>query len=287
MLANDVFRSHALQVPSPPDVAENQQGSRRLFENLACELHATAVGIAVVTTAANAILDWRTTLRPEVIARFAPEGVTLRSLLTVLQAQDGSGLRCAEELANFLDDMDMARGLLDDYLDDCDTITAQRASIVHARVLQAGWQPLCRSAKGIVVEVDHDLPVALPELFAQNTRVVSALLTGAANGLRPCLNAEGKLYVPPLPQRRRWPRRTLLQNCIIYSDGQRQNAFLRDASAGGLGLGRVTGLSRGDRVRVAMTNGRTLHGVVIWTAAGSAGVGFMHALAPDDPLIAV
>jgi len=86
------------------------------------------------------------------------------------------------------------------------------------------------------------MPVELPDLYTQNTRVISALLTGASNGLRPCLNGDGKLYVPPLPQRRRWPRRTVLQNCVIFSAGNLQSAFVRDASAGGLGLGRVSGL---------------------------------------------
>lgn len=287
MLPIYAYRLTAPELGVPPAEAEPQDVAQRFYENLTAELHATAVGIAVVATAVNSLLDWRIVILPADIARFSPQTSTLKAMLTVLHGNDRLDGWFTQDLRTFLGELDAARTALDYYLDECELITPERAGMLHARLLQGLWQPLSRTAKSIVVEIERSMPVELPDLYTQNTRVVSALLTGASNGLRPCLNGEGKLYVPPLPQRRRWPRRTVLQNCVIFSAGNVQSAFVRDASAGGLGLGRVSGLKRGDKVRIEMANGRKLQGTVVWTSVGSAGVRFEQSLAPDDSLIAV
>lgn len=276
---------------SPLLPASDQGGAcdtgNRLFEYLLSEVHATAVGIAVVTTAVNTLNDWRTRIDPVDLARFAPHGATLRALVPVLDDN-----RCLEqtiltELLKFLSELESARGALECYLDDCETISPARSGTVHASLLQSIWRPLCGEARQHMLRLEQAAPSALPDLFVQNTRVVCALLSGAANGLRPCLDTDGRLYVPPLPQRRRAPRRTVLQNCVIHTEDFVQTAFVRDASAGGLGLSRVSRLKRGERVRVEMANGRILHGTVAWVTGGTAGVRFDVTLPVTDSLIAI
>lgn len=276
-----------LLFPPSPSEAGLADRSHRFFETLTSDLHATAVAVAVVTSAINSLTDWRTTIVPADVASYAPHGATLRALLAVADANPELGALDVPALDAFLDELDGARHTLDQYLDDCEMIGAERAGSLHAHRLQMFWRPLCKSAKGVVAEIDRALPVSLPELYLQNSRVTAALLSGAATGLRPCLNADGKLYVPALPQKRRWPRRTVLQNGLVRCGETVQSAFVRDASAGGLGLDRVAGLRRGDAVAIEFASGRTLHGIIAWAAGTSAGVRFDVPLPATDPMIAL
>lgn len=259
----------------------------RLYEHLLSEVHATAVGIAVTTTAANMLNDWRTCIDPVDLARFSPHGANLRGLVPVIDDNRCLQQEARHELLTFLSELEAARAALECYLDDCEAISPDRAGTVHASRLRSIWRPLCSEARQFIIRLEQAAPAPLPDLFVQNTRVVSALLSGAANGLRPCLDADGRLYVPPLPQRRRAPRRTVLQNCVIHSEELVQTAFVRDASAGGLGLSRVSRLKRGERVRIEMANGRMLHGTVAWVTGGTAGVRFDVTLPVTDSLIAI
>ena len=266
--------------------AEPGDGQNRLFEHLASEVHAVGVDIAVATTAANALNDWRTPIDPVDVARFAPHSSTLRALLPVLENNHSLDGHRTAELQSFIAEIDAARSILDNYLDDCDAISPGRAGLVHARLLRKQWRATSFSAKQFILDLERG-GVPLPELYQQNTRILSALLTGAGNGLKPCLDEHGRLYVPPLPQRRRAPRRAVLQNCMVHGPASTQTGFIRDASAGGLGLGRIEGLKRGNRVRVELTNGRQLHGTIAWITGGSAGLRFDISLAPSDSLIAL
>jgi hypothetical protein len=259
----------------------------RLFEHLISETHATAVGVAVVATAANALNDWRSLIRASEIARFAPDEAPLRTLLPVLIAHGAVDAATVADIDAFLSDLAFANAELEAFLDDCEAITLPRAAILHARTLQVAWRGLARETKTLMLDVEHASTTPLPDLHGQNARVVSALLTGAANGLKPCLDDAGRLYVPPLPQKRRSPRRAVLQNCLVHGPHQLQTGFVRDVSAGGLGLGRIAGLKRGDRVRVDFISGRQFHGTIAWVTGASAGMRFDAPLSPGDALVAV
>lgn len=264
------------------------ESSDRFLERLICEIHALAVDIAVTATAANSLNDWRCSVDHHEVARFAPQPVTIAALLTILEYQELFEAEISEALISTVADIQAARAELEIFLDDCEAISAARAGAVHARLLQARWRALAHGLRSMLLTVETSLSDRLPDIYRQNSRVVSALLNGAGNGLKPCLDDKGRLYIPPLPQRRRAPRRTVLQNCIVHHGvDQSQMGFLRDLSSGGLGLGRISGLKRGDRVKVKLASGRLLCGVVAWIKGNSAGVRFDVPLDPADGLIAV
>jgi hypothetical protein len=273
---------HADHVP-----VQAGEASDRLFEHLISETHATAVGVAVIATAANALNDWRSVLRASEIARFGPDDAPLRTLLPVLIDHDVIDPPMAASVNAFLEDLAFASTGLNAFLDDCEALSLPRAALLHARMLQTSWRALAREAKALMLELEDAPASPLPELHYQNSRIVSALLCGAANGLKPCLDEAGRLYVPPLPQKRRSPRRAVLQNCLVHGPHHLQTGFVRDASAGGLGLGRIAGLKRGDRVRVDFACGRQFHGTIAWVTGTSAGMRFDAPLGPSDALVAI
>jgi hypothetical protein len=287
MLQDRTYRYAATSEHAEDAAIHAGEAGDRLFEHLISETHATAVGVAVVATAANALNDWRSVIRACEIARFAPDDAPLRMLLPVLVAHDAIDAATTAAIKAFLADLAVASSALDAFLDDCEAIMFQRAAILHARSLQASWRALARETKTLMLDLEHRSALPLPDLHGQNARVVAALLSGAANGLKPCLDDAGRLYVPPLPQKRRSPRRAVLQNCLVHGPHQLQTGFVRDVSAGGLGLGRIAGLKRGDRVRVDFLSGRQFHGTIAWVTGASAGMRFDAPLSPGDALVAV
>lgn len=134
-------------------------------------------------------------------------------------------------------------------------------------------------------EIDAIAGAALPEIYKQNSNVLKGLLAGARTGWRPCVDAAGRIVLPPLPQQRRWPRKAVLQSCILHHKGAQIPAYVRDVSAGGLGLDRVPRLPRGDALRVVLECGRTFTGSVAWSSGVSAGLKFVAPLMPTDPLL--
>jgi hypothetical protein len=257
------------------------------IENFTAEVHATAVAIAVVTSAVNAMDDWRIDIDPADIARFAPETGALRSLLELCHAT--LDLEPLERLG--LDDLlvsiDGAQELLDGYLDETATLGIGRAASIHGRRLQIAYRRLACETRSILTRLDMAVGADIPELYLMNTRVLSSLLAGASNGFKPCLDPDGRLYVPDLPQKRRWPRRTVLESCTITFGAASFPAFVRDVSCGGLGLERVGGLRRGDGVSIEMASGRTFSGSIAWVSGDSAGVRFDIPLRATDPLVAL
>jgi hypothetical protein len=287
MLNAPIFRFTHSAVVMDESQAQASETGNRLFEHFISEAHSAAVGVAVIATAANALSDWHIVARPADIASFAPDSAPLRALLLVLEAHDVLDRARALDLTSFIGELDRARDGLDQFLDDCEAISAPRAALIHARLLQSHWRALARDTKILIAGLDGASPMPLPDVFSQNTRVISALLSGASNGLKPCLDDAGRLYMPPLPQRRRSPRRAVLQNCLVRGPHHLQTSFVCDASAGGLGLGRISGLKRGDCIRVDFANGRQFQGTVAWVTGSSAGMRFNKPLDPADVLIAV
>ena len=287
MLVSQSSKYTASPVMADVSVIGAGESGHRLYEHLVSESHMTAVGVAVIATAANSLNDWRSTVRPADIARFAPDSASLRALLPVLDDHRAVDPALAAEVEVMLGNLDGAREALDAFLDDCEDLSMARAAIVHARPLQMLWRPLAREFKVLIRDMELASPEPLPDLHRQNTSIIAALLGGASNGLKPCLDDGGRLYVPPLPQRRRAPRRAVLQNCIVRGPDGLQTGFVRDASAGGLGLGRISGLRRGDRIRVDLANGRQFSGTVAWVTGSSAGLRFDVALSPNDYMIAI
>ncbi len=284
MLITDAAMSKRLpQVRRAP--ARRRDARTAYFEALVSEVHATAVSVAVITSAVNSFSDWKVFIDPSAVASFAPDTSALVALLRYLDEADPPLDFDAPFAAEFLQGLDAANSPLNAYLADCRSIGSPRAGTLHAGRLKPVWQPLCRLG-AILVQAWHDKsPVVLPEIYEQNVQVLTALLAGASAGFRPCLNANGKLYVPPLPQKRRWPRRAVLENCKVLCAGTFRTAFVRDASAGGLGLDRVAGLKRGDIVTVELSTGRQFNGLVSWTSGSEAGVKFTKLLDASDPLI--
>jgi hypothetical protein len=277
--------SAALDTPLAT-VAERERAVR-LCEALVSETQSAALLTATVTSGANALTDRKTEVGPHELVALSPGDLAQLSGLIALYREADPSVDELLFLSEFMAGARVGHHLLARYVADAEALGASRAAVLHKTGLSETWRQVCHLAILALREIDAHIGSELPEVYVQNARVLTSLLNGARNGLKPCLNADGRLQLPPLPQRRRSPRRAFLQRCKLTVRGVETEAFVRDVSAGGLGLDRAPPLARGDQLSVELVCGRVLKGTVAWASGAAAGVRFASELKPTDPLIMV
>ena len=173
------------------------------------EVHFCALLIATTTTSINTLGCAQGEATPQQIIDVLPlEPECLNVTLSMLREMDSNfpELPSVVALFNVLPD-----GLksLDVYFSDCKSLGKERAAVLNKNILFDVWYSLCRSATKAISEIKSRLDGMLPNIYDQNASVLTSLLGGAQEGLKTCTDPEGKLCIPVLPQKRRWPRYSL------------------------------------------------------------------------------
>jgi hypothetical protein len=184
----------------------------------------------------------------------------------------------------FFDDLAPARIALDRYFAEANHIGEDRAAALHLLAVSAAWRRACQDALLAVRQLHSEL-MQLPRQYASNSKLLNNLLQDVIMGGSPCLDGEGRISLPNLPQRRQSARRTVCQPCQLTYNRVTAQAFVRDVSPGGFGLERVPQLVPKTQVEIELPSGRRFTGVVAWCSGSSAGVRFSRALLPNDPLL--
>jgi PilZ domain len=280
------FPSQGAQVPERPFKRPSGQLSLcPLTEGLISEIHHAALVTAVVTSGINTFYGPANPISSGALDQYASQDLTLLHHLKTMSLETLNRADDLYSLSAFLAELGQSQQAYRRFASDVPVIAEHRAIIVHRHGLTSMWQRTCRAALPALQELEGVAASALTERNLQNHHVLSALLKSAAQGFRPCLDENGQLYLPPLPQKRRWPRLSVLQTCFLEFGTRRKLAFIRDVSAGGMGLDQIPKVALGTELTVEMESGRRLTGTVIWTRASSAGLKFFKPLLPSDPLI--
>jgi hypothetical protein len=265
--------------PAPVD-----DSSMPILEAFVCETHSAALLAASIASAVNAfkrpdIDKSEAALRPYVPREPALIAVLRNGMLETDLDEDTLGV-----ISDFFDDLAPARITLDQYFADANHIGTERASVLHLLPLSNSWRRACEHAL-VAARQLHGYLGQLPSQYTSNSQVLIELLEETVGGGSPCLDGEGKISIPDLPQRRRTARRTICQPCKITYNRTIAQAFVRDVSPGGFGLERVPPLPPKSLVLIELPSGRRFTGVVAWCNGSSAGVRFARTLLPNDPLL--
>ena len=256
----------------------------RCWRRLVCEVHSAALLTATIASAINAFRRaWRgpqrgrsQTLRPGEPAIIS---VLRNGMLETDLNEDTVRL-----VIQFFDDLGPARIALDRYFADANHIGEDRAATLHLLTVSTTWRRACQDALLAVRQLHADLS-RLPAQYTSNSKLLNNLLQDVIMGGSPCLDANGQIALPDLPQRRQSARRTVCQPCVLTHNRATSQAFVRDVSPGGFGLERVPQLVPKTAVEIELPSGRRFFGVVAWCSGSSAGVRFSRPLLPNDPLL--
>lgn len=258
---------------------------RTLVESIICNIDRLGLDTAIVLSGVNTLRNPELAMKARDIGRFVPnQEHQLPALLEAL-----SNITCATHAVHdtrpVLTAIHRGREIVRIFAEDEKDIGRERARIIYAEHLKILWTEVCASMLKLISETNAELRLVLPLAYQQNSAVLTSLISGAMNGLSPCLNEQGQLYAPSLPQQRKWVRHTILQNCHVAYNGDTFEAFVKDASAGGLGLEKMPELSRNSQIKVILESGRTFDCTVAWSNGSSAGVKFPAPLSQSDPLL--
>ena len=134
------------------------------------------------------------------------------------------------------------------------------------------WRGVATAVLGVmdrltrVCSNDHDLAGS-----PRWNRVVE-LLREASQGRAPCLEEDGFVLVPGMAERRAEPRPPIGAPGMLRRRGGEQDVWVKDYSAGGLGLAGASDVVPGDLVTVVFDSGLELTGEAMWSRNGRVGI---------------
>jgi len=270
----------ATEAPRP----EWPDSSMPMLEALVCEVHSAALQTAAVAGAINAFRNPGAEHDEAALADYIPGEPAIISVLRNGMLETDLDADTVRLVTQDFDDLATARLVTQQYFSEAHQIGADRAAALHLLTLSTAWRRACQSALLAVRQLHGELR-QLPAQYTSNSNLLNNLLQDTILGGTPCLDAQGEIVLPPLPQRRQSARRTICQPCKLTYNHTTSQAFVRDVSPGGFGLERVPHLVPKAEVEIEMPSGRRFNGVVAWCSGSSAGVRFSKPLLPNDPLL--
>ncbi len=171
------------------------------------------------------------------------------------------------------------------YCDDAEQFGADEAAFLGVAHLRAAWHDLSRRALAAVVALEGDVSRCLPQRYTGNTPVLKTLLLEVIKGGHPCVDAEGMVRLPNLPQRRAAMRPNVHLPCVLEHKGQTSRAVAKDISTGGVGLVGAPGLTPQTVILVDFEDGHCFAGLVVWSRGDQAGIKFDVPLNASHPLL--
>jgi hypothetical protein len=266
---------------SEPKVTD---ASMPILEALVVETHSAALLTATVASAVNAFKNPNSERSEQGIKPYMPTEPALISVLRNGMLETDLDRDTVAVIVGFFDDLVPARATLDQYFRDATHIGPERASALHQLGLSNTWRRACEDAL-VAVRQLHGYLERLPSQYTSNSRVLIELLQKVAQGGSPCIDANDKISIPDLPQRRGSARRTICQPCTITYNRTTAQAFVRDVAPGGFGLERAPQLPPKSLVLIELPSGRRFTGTVAWSKDGNVGIRFARTLLPNDPLL--
>jgi len=255
-----------------------------MLEALVCEVHLAALLTATIASAINAFKQDGTARGEAALKPYVPTEPAIVSVLRNGMLETDLDEDTVRLVTQFFDDLAPARIALDRYFADANHIGEDRAAALHLLGLSSAWRLACQHALLAVRQLHPELQ-QLPAQYTSNSKLLNNVLQDVIIGGTPCLDADGQIALPDLPQRRQSARRTVCQPCRLTYNRITSQAFVRDVSPGGFGLERVPQLVPKTAVQIELPSGRRFSGVVAWCSGSSAGVRFTRQLLPNDPLL--
>jgi hypothetical protein len=279
-----VGRDSAAPGLEEPAAAEAAESSLPTIDALTCETHSSALLTATIASAVNAFRLRNTARSEEALKPYVPREPALIAVLRNGMLDTELDEDTLAVIIDYFDSLAPARIALDQYFADANHIGVERASALHLLGLSTVWRRACEHGLAAMRQLHGHLAGLSPQ-YTTNSDLLIDLLQTTIIGGSPCIDENGHVSIPELPQRRRSVRRTLCQPCMITHNRTNSPAFVRDVSPGGFGLERVPPLLPKSMVMVELPSGRRFSGVVAWCDGNAAGVRFLRTLPPNDPLL--
>ena len=268
---------------SPP-VSGTADGFAR-FEALVCEFHWTALQIGGIASCMNASLASRRSWMLRACNNLIPVESPIVKIALRSWQDIGLPRYLAAAIARAYFDLTDAKKLTMPLLDSAGLFAGPQIPLAKLEQIAVVWRKLAEDCRDAVLDLEPETRWRLNGAYTGNALLLSRFLKEAITGSQTCINQQGEVALPILPQRRQSPRFSTAQPCKIFSQAGAFSAFVRDTSRNDLNVDCDQEFRLKDAVVVILRNGRKVPGLIVWSKNGKAGVRFDCPLADDDPLI--
>lgn len=284
------FTTNSARTAQPSPMVRMRQlqesGPNSLLEVLMVDLSQAALHTAIVASCFNGLATGQTTADLRCTLDLAPrEPALVFALRQEGLVETGLSASCLAAIRHMFTAIMEARSEVEVLFVDAEALGEYRAVVVHARNLTTAWRSACRMAQTALQALMRELATRNPQAELVRIKELTRLLSLAALGASPCLDAEGLPVFAELPRRPRPIRYAIGQACQVVATGRQFEAFAKDISASGMGLERTAPLRVNDVVTIVLASGRQFGGSVAWIARSSAGIQFVKRLPLSDPLL--
>lgn len=256
-----------------------------LFEALVCEIHWAALQIGGITCIMNACMERGMATIPNSCRNQFP--VEPPVVFAALSVWDDFGIAkiLGTKIELLYKQLAHARASTEPF------IGSQYAGALNLLPLQtvaqltALWRGLAVDANDVVNALEPEVRWRIGGLYSENSLLLNRFLKDAVRGNNSCVDVQGEVILPVLPQRRKAQRFALQQPCKIAVRGKILSAFGNDVSMYGMGLACEFPFKLKEMIAIETKTGRRFKGVVAWSNGTRLGVQFDAALERTDPLI--
>jgi hypothetical protein len=258
------------------------------LEQLIGELHLAALQTAVVTSGVNVLAQGGRLENASSLKDLMPEMPAPGQISLPRRVREEIGVKLNSLLPSrdFFEESKAAQQDLRAFCKDVDQFGTEEAAFLDVAHLDVAWHNLSTLALAAVVALEADVGRCLPDRYTRNTPMLKKLLVDVIRGGHPCVDANGTVKLPDLPQRRAALRPNVHLPCVLEHHGQTYQAVVKDISTGGVGLEDAPTLMPQTVVLIEFENGYCLAGLVVWSKGNRAGVKFDTPLKPNHPLLA-
>lgn len=257
------------------------------FEQLVGDVHLAALQCAVVTSGINVLTRGGELSNAAELKDLMPTVLPASRTMLPRQARETIGLKVSSlaPAREFLTSIKTAQRDLESFCADADKFGTEEAAFLDVAHLDVAWHNLSTAALAAVVAMEPDVKRCLAERYTRNTPLLKKLLLDVIKGGFPCVDEEGTVKLPDLPQRRTSMRPNVHLPCEIEYHGKTYPAVVKDISSGGIGLERAPTLMAHNVVVVEFENGTCLSGMVVWSKGDRAGIKLDVPLRSTHPLL--
>lgn len=258
------------------------------FEQLIGELHLAAMQTAVVTSGVNALSAGVRLRNPLALQDLGPQvpAADKFSLPKRCREQLGVPLKHVTAVREFFAELPATQKSVEAFCADAKEFGTEAAGFLDLPAVADSWRCLSLRALSAIVALEPDVARCLPQHYTRNTPVLKKLLRSVIEGGRPCVDSDGWIKLPDLPQRRAAVRPNVRLPCVLEHHGRTFNAVAKDISTGGVGLENAPTFTPQTVVLVEFEGGFCFAGLVVWSMGARAGIKFDSPLKPNHPLLA-
>ena len=229
-----------------------------LFENIVSDLHWSAFHSATICTMLDACVREKAVWTLRSWRHIMDDNRKIMKLALRYCAEIGLSAEIETRISDLYDQISEAKASIGPLMNSAKNYSSAEFQLAAQNAVK--WRQLCHEAAPIVVAMEPLVKRRLPKSYLEDSSMLVRYLKEAANFETARVDVWGEISLPPLNQRRQYPRVAIRTPCRLVWSSTTVDAELRDASRTGLAVECKHALEKGQELSVEIQDGNFARG---------------------------